>query len=169
LYNWQSLFCQGIEERETNTLTISAGDDGIVSLDITENKTREAMLLLCAPVCVIHNEAASSHPAASSVFLFFLFFCFVAWSALVRLRRGGCSHASSAPENSITYEVHQEKKRKERKKKKKKCKVIGCNPRISKEIRKGPANSSGILEIKTNKNMTLVLLYYSRKEPAAGG
>jgi hypothetical protein len=39
--------------------------------------------------------------------------------------------------------------------------VIGCNPRISKEIRKGRADSSGILEIKTNKNMTLVLLYYS--------
>lgn len=130
LYNWQALFCQGIEERETNTLTISAGDDGIVSLDITENKTRERERLCCccAPVCVIHNEAArqpaSSHPAASSVFLSFLFSLTVLWLGQLSSfgSGGGCSHASSAPENSITYEVHQEKKERKKKKKMKKRK-----------------------------------------------
>jgi hypothetical protein len=113
LYNWQSLFCQGIEERETNTLTISAGDDGIVSLDITENKTREAMLLLCAPVCVIHNEAASSHPAASSVFLFFSLS--VLWLGQLSFGSVGVGAVTLHPPQKIRLPMKYIKKRKEKK------------------------------------------------------
>lgn len=134
------------------------------------------MLLLCSCVCYTQwgSQTASQQPSSSfQCFSFFFFFFLLLFCGLVSSRRSAPAGGAVTlhppqkirlPMKYIKKRKKERKRRRWRKEKKKKCKVIGCNPyTIKREIRKGRADSSGILEMKTNKNMTLLLLYYSQR------